>query len=153
MKIKTAITISIEDIVSENFTDEQVERMESAIQTLRDIVSEVDQVKQQEVVEGGEGTVTLAYYNTDDYGRVDSDFPSAIVTVKDSGDPETNDRLARKLGVEAGYRDMNTGFLQPRPLDGLRELHEKYTKAIDEIEFILGQAQNQSVNDVWTKRD
>jgi uncharacterized protein YjgD (DUF1641 family) len=42
MKIKTAITISIEDIVSENFTDEQVERMESAIQTLRDIVSEVE---------------------------------------------------------------------------------------------------------------
>ena len=46
MKIKTAITISIEDIVSENFTDEQVERMESAIQTLRDIVSEVDKVSE-----------------------------------------------------------------------------------------------------------
>ena len=46
MKIKTAITISIEDIVSENFTDEQVERMESAIQTLRDIVNEVSEAKQ-----------------------------------------------------------------------------------------------------------
>ena len=52
MKIKTAITISIEDIVSENFTDEQVERMESAIQTLRDIVNEVDEVSEAKQAKG-----------------------------------------------------------------------------------------------------
>ena len=63
MKIKTAITISIEDIVSENFTDEQVERMESAIQTLRDIVSEVesevDKVREAKRSRGGSDASSL----------------------------------------------------------------------------------------------
>lgn len=106
MKIKTAITISIEDIVSENFTDEQVERMESAIQTLRDIVSEVtlarryhrrtsgkleNKMKLLEDRFGHKAGTTIYEFAGHDYGcRSQDEFytqkPHMVVTLDPDGD-------------------------------------------------------------------
>lgn len=90
----------------------------------------------------------IAYYYTDDYGRFESELPAVTVSIEDTGNDKENDTLARKLGVEAGYPDMNTGFLQPQSLDNLEATYLNMRDDANAALRILDAAKSQEVNTV-----
>jgi hypothetical protein len=55
---------------------------------------------------------TLAYFEVNDNGSRYYSSPSVLVTILDTGDDKQNDKMARKVAVEQGFRDLNTGFYQ-----------------------------------------